>query len=106
MGGAYSRGGGSRVHLELHQEPPVGRDRGPGQAVLFGTTDAFLEKLGDDVDYGRGRDREADRDGDLAEAAVDAADDLQHGATGHLTPAEVDDLVAFLKALPYEPPPD
>jgi segregation and condensation protein B len=24
----------------------VGRDRGPGQAVLFGTTDAFLEKLG------------------------------------------------------------
>ena len=29
----------------------VGRDRGPGQAVLFGTTDAFLEKLGlDSVD--------------------------------------------------------
>ena len=26
----------------------VGRDRGPGQAVLFGTTDAFLEKLGID----------------------------------------------------------
>lgn len=24
----------------------VGRDPGPGQAVLFGTTDAFLEKLG------------------------------------------------------------
>lgn len=24
----------------------VGRDHGPGQAVLFGTTDAFLEKLG------------------------------------------------------------
>ncbi|MGH9132576.1 MAG: SMC-Scp complex subunit ScpB [Ilumatobacteraceae bacterium] len=27
----------------------VGRDRGPGQAVLFGTTDAFLEKLGLDA---------------------------------------------------------
>ena len=27
----------------------VGRDRGPGQAVLFGTTDAFLEKLGLDT---------------------------------------------------------
>ncbi len=24
----------------------VGRDNGPGQAILFGTTDAFLEKLG------------------------------------------------------------
>ncbi|MEM1334834.1 MAG: SMC-Scp complex subunit ScpB [Actinomycetota bacterium] len=24
----------------------VGRDDGPGQAILFGTTDAFLEKLG------------------------------------------------------------
>jgi YVTN family beta-propeller protein len=30
----------------------------------------------------------------------------KHGKTGDLTPAEVDDLVAFLKALPYEPPPD
>jgi YVTN family beta-propeller protein len=30
----------------------------------------------------------------------------RHGTTSHLTPAEVDDLVAFLKSLPYEPPPD
>ena len=30
----------------------------------------------------------------------------RHGKTGHLTAAERDDLVAFLKALPYETPPD
>jgi cytochrome c peroxidase len=30
----------------------------------------------------------------------------RHGTTSHLTPAQVDDLVAFLKALPYEPPPE
>ncbi|MBX9580816.1 MAG: c-type cytochrome [Gemmataceae bacterium] len=29
----------------------------------------------------------------------------KHGKTSHLTPAEVDDVVAFLKSLPYEPPP-
>jgi YVTN family beta-propeller protein len=29
----------------------------------------------------------------------------KHGKTSHLTKAEIDDLVAFLKALPYEPPP-
>lgn len=30
----------------------------------------------------------------------------RHGKTSHLSPAEVDDLVAFLKSLPYEPPPE
>jgi cytochrome c peroxidase len=30
----------------------------------------------------------------------------QHGQTSHLSPAEVDDLVAFLKSLPYEVPPE
>ncbi len=30
----------------------------------------------------------------------------KHGATSHLKPAEVDELVAFLKSLPYEPLPD
>jgi cytochrome c peroxidase len=30
----------------------------------------------------------------------------RHGKTSHLTPAEIDDLVAFLKSLPYEKPPD
>ena len=30
----------------------------------------------------------------------------KHGTTSHLKPAEIDDLVAFLKALPYELPPD
>ena len=30
----------------------------------------------------------------------------KHGVTSHLKPAEVDDLVAFLKALPYETPPE
>jgi YVTN family beta-propeller protein len=30
----------------------------------------------------------------------------KHGKTSHLKSAEVDDLVAFLKALPYEMPPD
>ncbi len=30
----------------------------------------------------------------------------RHGKTSHLTAGEVDDLVAFLKSLPYEPPPD
>jgi YVTN family beta-propeller protein len=29
----------------------------------------------------------------------------KHGKTSHLKPAEIDDLVAFLKALPYETPP-
>ncbi|HWG47137.1 MAG TPA: hypothetical protein VN688_30515 [Gemmataceae bacterium] len=31
--------------------------------------------------------------------------DDKHGKTSHLKPAELDDLVAFLKALPYEMPP-
>ena len=30
----------------------------------------------------------------------------KHGKTSHLTPAEIDDLLAFLKSLPYEPLPD
>jgi cytochrome c peroxidase len=30
----------------------------------------------------------------------------KHGKTSQLSPAQVDDLVAFLKALPYETPPD
>ena len=30
----------------------------------------------------------------------------KHGKTSHLTPAQIDDLVAFLKALPYETPPE
>jgi len=30
----------------------------------------------------------------------------KHGKTSHLKPAELDDLVAFLKSLPYEKPPD
>lgn len=30
----------------------------------------------------------------------------KHGQTSHLKPAEVNELVAFLKALPYEKPPD
>jgi YVTN family beta-propeller protein len=30
----------------------------------------------------------------------------RHGKTSHLKPAEVDDLVEFLKSLPYEKPPD
>jgi YVTN family beta-propeller protein len=29
----------------------------------------------------------------------------RHGRTSHLKPAEIDDLVAFLRSLPYEPPP-
>jgi YVTN family beta-propeller protein len=29
----------------------------------------------------------------------------KHGKTSHLTPAQVDDLVAFLRSLPYETPP-
>jgi YVTN family beta-propeller protein len=32
--------------------------------------------------------------------------DDRHGKTGGLAPAEIDDLVAFLKSLPYEAPPD
>jgi hypothetical protein len=30
----------------------------------------------------------------------------KHGVTSHLKPGEIDDLVAFLKSLPYEEPPD
>ena len=30
----------------------------------------------------------------------------KHGTTSHLKPAELDDLVAFVKSLPYETPPD
>ena len=29
----------------------------------------------------------------------------RHGRTSHLSPSAIDDLVAFLRALPYEPPP-
>jgi YVTN family beta-propeller protein len=29
----------------------------------------------------------------------------RHGRTSHLSPAAIDDLVAFLRSLPYEPPP-
>jgi len=29
----------------------------------------------------------------------------RHGKTSHLKPEQLDDLVAFLKALPYETPP-
>jgi YVTN family beta-propeller protein len=29
----------------------------------------------------------------------------RHGKTSHLKPAEIDDLLAFLESLPYEPPP-
>ena len=29
----------------------------------------------------------------------------KHGKTSHLKPAEIDELVAFLKSLPYEPLP-
>jgi hypothetical protein len=29
----------------------------------------------------------------------------KHGKTSHLKPGEIDDLVAFLKSLPYEPLP-
>jgi YVTN family beta-propeller protein len=32
--------------------------------------------------------------------------DDKHGRTSHLKPAEIDDLVEFLKSLPYEQPPD
>jgi cytochrome c peroxidase len=32
--------------------------------------------------------------------------DDKHGKTSHLKPADLDDLVAFLKALPYEMPPN
>ncbi len=32
--------------------------------------------------------------------------DDKHGKTSHLKPGQLDDLVAFLKALPYEKPPD
>jgi YVTN family beta-propeller protein len=31
--------------------------------------------------------------------------DDKHGKTSHLKPSEIDDLVEFLKSLPYEPPP-
>jgi YVTN family beta-propeller protein len=31
--------------------------------------------------------------------------DDKHGKTSHLKPAEIDDLIAFLKSLPYETPP-
>ncbi len=30
----------------------------------------------------------------------------KHGKTSHLKPGELDDLVEFLKSLPYEQPPD
>ncbi len=29
----------------------------------------------------------------------------KHGKSNHLSPAQVEDLAAFLKSLPYEPPP-
>jgi cytochrome c peroxidase len=32
--------------------------------------------------------------------------DDKHGKTSHLKKEEIDDLIAFLKSLPYETPPD
>jgi hypothetical protein len=40
----------------------------------------------------------------LEEVLTSCNPDDRHGRTSHLTPAEIADLVEFLKALPYEDP--
>jgi DNA-binding beta-propeller fold protein YncE len=42
----------------------------------------------------------------LHEVLTTCNKDDKHGRTSHLSAAEREDLVAFLKSLPYEPPPD
>jgi YVTN family beta-propeller protein len=42
----------------------------------------------------------------LRDVLTSANNGDRHGRTSHLKPAEIDDLVEFLKSLPYEPPPD
>jgi YVTN family beta-propeller protein len=42
----------------------------------------------------------------LLEVLTTCNKDDRHGKTSHLKPAQLDDLVAFLKSLPYEKPPD
>lgn len=42
----------------------------------------------------------------LHEVLTTCNKDDQHGRTSQLARSEIDDLVAFLKSLPYEPPPD
>ncbi|OWK36027.1 hypothetical protein FRUB_08590 [Fimbriiglobus ruber] len=78
-----------------------------------GTGDAPTEKLGPKYDtptlLGVYRVNTYLHDGrakTLAEVLTTYNKGDKHGKTSHLTPTETDDLVAFLKSLPYEQPPD
>ncbi|MBX9625651.1 MAG: c-type cytochrome [Gemmataceae bacterium] len=77
-----------------------------------GTGDSPREKMGGKYDtptligvYRTGPYLHDGRAKTLRDVLTTANPDDKHGRTGHLTPAEVNDVVAFLKSLPFEPPP-
>lgn len=77
-----------------------------------GTGDSPREKMGGKYDtptligvYRTGPYLHDGRAKTLRDVLTTANPGDKHGKTSHLTPAEVDDVVAFLKSLPFEPPP-
>ncbi len=78
-----------------------------------GTGDHAAEKIGPLYDtptllgvYRQGPYLHDGRAKTLKDVVTSCNQSDKHGKTSHLKPAEVDDLVSFLKALPYELPPD
>ncbi len=78
-----------------------------------GTGDHEAEKIGPLYDtptllgvYRQGPYLHDGRAATLTDVITTCNKDNKHGTTSHLKPAEVNDLVEFLKALPYELPPD
>ena len=78
-----------------------------------GTGDGPREKMGPRFDtptllavYRNGPYLHDGRAKTLRDVLTTANRDDRHGKTAHLSPVEIDALVAFLKSLPYEPLPD
>jgi YVTN family beta-propeller protein len=78
-----------------------------------GTGDSPREKMGAKYDtptlvgvYRTGPYLHDGRAKSLRDVLTTCNNDDRHGKTSHLKPTEVDELVAFLKSLPYEPLPD
>jgi YVTN family beta-propeller protein len=79
----------------------------------MGTGDGPREKMGSKYDtptlvgvYRTGPYLHDGRAKTLRDVLTTCNKDDRHGKTSHLKPAEIDELVAFLKSLPYEPLPD
>jgi YVTN family beta-propeller protein len=78
-----------------------------------GTGDSPREKMGPKYDtptllgiYRTGPYLHDGRAATLRDVLTTCNSGDRHGKTSHLAPREIDDLIAFLKSLPYEEPPD